>query len=107
MALQDAEFRADLEDRQGRNHAQIVRPQHADQPFRELRQFVVQFLTQAPQQEGEALEQPLYMRVALSDPVNIKQPGTIRMRLGKFLAGFAQVTHFSFVIAQYIMRFIL
>ena len=55
-ALQRAGRRNQFQDRQRRNHAEVVRPKHADQPFGQLRQFVIELVAQAPHQEGKALE---------------------------------------------------
>jgi hypothetical protein len=56
VALQRAGRRNQFQDRQRWNHAEVVRPKHADQPFGQLGQFVIELVAQAPHQEGKALE---------------------------------------------------
>ncbi|MNN57546.1 hypothetical protein D3C81_1725390 [compost metagenome] len=77
-----------------------MRPQQADQPLRQLRQVVVQLLTQAPHQEREALEQALHVGVFCAGFIQIQLRRTIRKGLGKLFARFPQVAHFSVEVTQ-------
>ena len=77
-----------------------MRPQQADQAFGQLRQVVVELLAQASHEEGEALEQPLYIRVVRTGLIQVELRRPVRERLGKLLARLTQVAHFRIEIAQ-------
>ncbi|MNC60779.1 hypothetical protein D3C75_1106810 [compost metagenome] len=77
-----------------------MRPQQADQPLRQLRQVIVQFLTQTPHQERKAFEQALHIGIFSAGFIQVELRRPIRESLGKLLTCFPQVAHFSVEVTQ-------
>ncbi|MNR01111.1 hypothetical protein D3C85_1169070 [compost metagenome] len=77
-----------------------MRPQQADQPFRQFRQIIVELLAQASHQEGKAFKQALHVRVARPRFIEIEHCCLLRVSAGKLFSGFQQIAHFSVIITQ-------
>jgi hypothetical protein len=98
--LQRALLRDEFENGERRDHAQVVRPQHAHEALCQLGQLVVELVAQAPHQEGEAFKEPFNMRITFAHAVHVQFTRAIGECLRELLAGFAQVAHFCLVVAQ-------
>ena len=77
-----------------------MRPQHANQPFRQLRQIVINLFAQAANGKREAFKQALHVRVGRARLVEVEHRRPVGVSLCKFFCRFTQVAHFGVEIAQ-------
>ena len=84
--------RVELQDAEGRYRPHVMGPEQVHQRVRQLRQFVIQLLTQAPGQECKALQQALDIRVLARFAEKRRQGG---ITFGKTSPQLAQRTEFA------------
>jgi hypothetical protein len=77
-----------------------VWPEHADQPFGQFRQVVVNLFAQPSHRESKAFKQAFDIRIGCTGFIQIEHRCPIGMGLRELFCGFTQVAHFRVKITQ-------
>jgi hypothetical protein len=92
-----------LDDRQRRHRPHVQRIEHVEQRLAQLRQIVVQPSVQARVEEGDALQQPLDVRVLALARLELQAGGDLRIARAELGAEPAQVGQLALVVEQQVV----
>ena len=93
-----------FDDRHRRDRRQIMRVEDFQQALRQLREIVVELAVDAGGDEGEALQQPLDVRIVGGFAGKAQPAGDLRMLLGEFGGQLAQIAEFAVVVGVQLVK---